>query len=57
MIDRAVLRQWDSVDYSLLEDVLTRWWLRGVGDVFEGDVVLAEDGMRFDLAPREGQGL
>jgi len=33
-----------------VDNFLARWyWLRGVDDVYPGDVVVGEDGMRFDL--------
>ncbi|MBW1864005.1 MAG: hypothetical protein JRJ02_16860 [Deltaproteobacteria bacterium] len=32
--------------------ILKRMFLDGVKDVYDGDIVLGEDGMRFDLEPK-----
>jgi ribonuclease Z len=37
--------------------ILRRMFLAGVKDVFPGEVVLGEDGMRFDLPPKPGGAL
>ena len=31
--------------------LMRRMFLRGVSDAYDGEVVLGEDGMRFDLEP------
>ena len=37
---------------SVLNLVAKRMFMKGVGDVFDGDIALGEDGMVFELEPK-----